>query len=92
MSSPVTVASLQVSGITVTTTPALAPIGTGLLTITLKDPVSGWLETIQYQDSSVLDFWTTASPGGSTFADVVAIAALNKLVADGKLPAGTISE
>lgn len=92
MSSPVTISSLQVTGVNYSSTPSLAPIGAGQLAITLLDPVSRWLETIAYKDASALSFWQTASSlaSGSTLDDIVSFAAFTKLMTDGKLPPGTI--
>jgi len=58
------------------------------------DPVSGFQEVITYADATALDWWALpAVPGatGATWGDVIAAAVLAKLVADGKLPSGTIS-
>jgi hypothetical protein len=90
----IAVASLQVTGVVFTTTPALAPAGTGKLTITLTDPVSGYQEVITYSDSSVLAFWATlatAPSSGDTLSDTLAKAVFAKLIADAKLPAGTLA-
>src|SRR5579863_4164214 len=94
LTAPVNVASLRVTGVNLSTTPALAPIGTAQLTVILTDPVSGWQETVSYQDASVVAFFAQAAPtptAGQTMQDVMAQAILTKLVADGKLPAGTIT-
>jgi hypothetical protein len=89
----VTISSLQVTSVWMSTTPALAPIGTAELDVTLTDPVSGFQETVVYQDATVLTFLAEAptAPTGTALRDVVALAALAKLQADGKIPAGTTS-
>jgi len=86
------VSSLQVTGILWTSTPQLAPLGSGDLSVTLTDPASGYQETVRYQDASVLDLWASLqSPAANTaFGDIVSAAILAKLVADGKLPPGNI--
>lgn len=94
LTTPVNVSALKVTGIIFSTTPALAPIGTGELTITLTDPVSGWQETITYKDASVPAFFAQtapAPPANSTVEDVMSQLIFAKLVADGKLPAGTVT-
>jgi hypothetical protein len=50
----------------------------------LTDPVSGWQYKVNYQDASVLNMWQMVG-------DNVAQALFTKLIADGKLPAGTLS-
>ncbi len=91
--SQVTVKALQVTGITSSLTPPLAQIGTGILAVTLTEPNTGWQQTFNYQDDSVPALWTGAqSPAANTaLGDIVAAAIFAKLVADGKLPAGTVT-
>src|ERR1700731_692302 len=93
LGNPITIRALQVTNIWMSTTPALAPIGTAELDVTLTDPVSGFQETISYQDATVLTFLAEVptAPTGTALQDVVAVAALAKLQADGKIPAGTAS-
>jgi len=93
MTSPITVASLQLTTLSYSSTPALAQIGTGTLSITLTDPVSGWQETINYQDNSVLTLWSEAQTpaAGTELGDIMATAIFAKLIADGKLPPGTLN-
>jgi hypothetical protein len=93
MSSPITVASLQLTSVAYSSTPPLAQIGTGTLSVTLTDPVSGYQETINYSDASALALWSAAAavPAGQSLGDTIAQAVFAKLIADGKLPAGTLS-
>ena len=94
LGSPVTVAALRITSIWFTTTPALAPIGTGELDITLTETTSGWQETVSYKDASVLAFFAQAAPpppAGVTVEDVMCQLLFAKLIADGKLPPGTVS-
>ena len=88
----ITVSSLELTGFWFTSTPALGALGTGGLELTLTDPSSGWQETVTYSDASVLSFWASVpSVSSGELGDVVAQAVFAKLVADGKLPAGTVS-
>ncbi len=91
--SQITVSSFQLTSISYSSTPELAPISTGTLTITLTDPSSGYQETINYQDASVLVLWSQAlSPAANTqLGDIIAGAVFAKLVADGKLPPGSLN-
>jgi hypothetical protein len=52
--------------------------------LTLTDPKTGAQESISYQDASVLAMW-------KTIGDTIAQAVFAKLIADGKLPAGTLA-
>ena len=90
MQKPVTVKALQVTAVWWSSTPALAPLGTQELKVTLTGD-SGWQETIGYRDATVGPFWTSSvTVNAQSLADVVATAVLNKLIADKKIPAGTI--
>ena len=94
LGSSVTVAALEVSGVFFTSTPKMAPIGTGQMSVTLTETTNGWQEKIQYQDATVISFLGAAAvapASGASFSDVVAAAIFAKLIADGKLPAGTVS-
>jgi hypothetical protein len=84
LANSVSISSLQLTNINLATTPDLAPLGTGTLTLTLTDPASGAQETITYRDASVLDLW-------QTIGDEVSKAVFAKLIADAKLPAGTLA-
>jgi hypothetical protein len=95
LNNPVVVSSLTITALMYTTTPALAPLGTAELSVTVTDPVSGWQETISYQDASVLAFFgqlaPTTLPAGTTLDDVMCQVTFAKLIADGKLPPGTVA-
>lgn len=84
LSSPITISSLQLTNINLATTPELAPLGTGTLTLTLTDPKSGAQETIKYADASVLTLW-------ASIESAVSQAVFAKLIAEGKLPAGVLA-
>lgn len=84
LANPINISSLRVTGINLSTTPELAQLGTGTLTLTLTDPASGAQEQFTYQDASVLDLW-------QTIGDDVSKAVFAKLIADNKLPAGTLA-
>jgi hypothetical protein len=94
LTQPVVVSSLKVTSVWFSTTPDLAPLGAAELSITLTDPASGWQETIDYKDASVPVFFAQSAPTpptGTTYEDVMAVAVFMKLIADGKLPAGSLS-
>ena len=94
LAAPINVASLRVTALTFSMTPALAPLGTGQLSVTLTDPASGWQETIDYQDASVRAFFAQTAPippSPITVEDVMAQLVFAKLIADGKLPAGSLA-
>jgi hypothetical protein len=84
MAQPVTISSLQLTTLAYTSTPALAQIGTGVLSVTLTDPTTGAQETVTYKDASVIAMW-------QTIGDTIAQAVFAKLIADAKLPAGTLA-
>jgi hypothetical protein len=92
ISNQVTISALTITGYDWTSTPALAPLGTTELDVQLKDANSGFLEpVISYQDATVAPFWSQSIPTGvTTLEDAVHYAIFTKLVADGKLPTGTI--
>ncbi len=87
----VTIAALQITGFWWTTTPALAQIGTGEMEITLTETTNGWQETISYQDATVLTFMAQATANGAVMGDALNAAIFAKLIADQKIPAGTLS-
>jgi hypothetical protein len=88
--SPVTVAALAITGVSYTSTPKMAPIGTGQLVITLTETTNGWQETIRYADATVISFLAQVV-NSAPFSDAVAQAVFTKLITDGKLPAGTVT-
>jgi hypothetical protein len=81
---PITVSSLQLTTVNYSSTPDLAPLGAGTLSLVLTDPTSGFQETVSYTDSSVIEMW-------STIGDTISQAVFEKLIADGKLPLGNIA-
>lgn len=89
-----TVASLQLTGIAFTSTPDLAQTGTGQMTIALTEPANGFQMAVPYKDASVLAFFAQTAPtpaSGATVQDVMSQLVFAKLIADGKLPAGSIT-
>ena len=84
LANPVSISSLRLTNINIATTPDLAPLGTGTLALTLTDPASGAQETVTYRDASVLDLW-------KIIGDDISKAVFAKLIADSKLPAGTLA-
>lgn len=94
LTTPISVSSLAVTGVTFSTTPALAQVGTAELAVTLTDTVSGWQETVRYLDASVVTFFSQPAPtppAGATMQDVMAAAIFGKLLADGALGAGSFA-
>jgi hypothetical protein len=94
LAAPVTVKALQITSIRFTTTPGLAQVGSGELDITLTETTNGWQNAVSYQDTSVLAFFAQAAPAtpaGATVEDVMCGLIFAKLIADGKLPAGTLT-
>jgi hypothetical protein len=93
LNNPRTVTALAITSVWYTSTPDLALGGTGELDITLTETTTGWQETITYRDSSMLDMWNAVvtAPAGQTLGDTIAQAIFAKLIADSKLPAGTLS-
>jgi|GEM_PF-5693639 len=86
LGTPRVVSRLMMTGINFTTTPDLAPLGTGILKVTLTDPQTGFQTESVYKDAGVLEAWEAA------FAPTVLATIFKKLAADGKLPAGSLAE
>lgn len=84
VSNPLTISSLKLTGFGLTTTPSLAPLGTGVLSLILTDPVSGYQETVNYADASVVALW-------EQLGEAIAAAVFSKLLADTRIPAGAIT-
>jgi hypothetical protein len=74
---------LVITGVVYSSTPALAPGGTFTLKVTLTDPDTRRQFQIDYQDATASDVWADV---GTDFATAV----FNKLLADGKIPAGSV--
>lgn len=94
LSDSITVKSVQLTAINISTTPELAQIGTGTMSVTLTDPATGYQEVISYSDASVITFWQATAPTpatGDQNQDVVAKAVFAKLISDNKLPGGTLT-
>jgi hypothetical protein len=94
LANPITVAALAITSIRFTSTPALAPGGTGELDITVTETTNGWQETVSYKDASVLSFFAQAAPApqtGATVEDIMCGLLFAKLIADGQLPPGVVS-
>jgi hypothetical protein len=79
-----TINSLRITSLWYSSTPDLAPSGTGELEITLTEPDTGKQHKVCYQDASVLLMWRI-------IGDTVVQALFAKLIADGKLPDGALS-
>jgi hypothetical protein len=83
LTDPVSVTSLVITGIKYSSTPPLAQLGASTLEVTLTDPITGRQFVIAYQDATAGDVWGDV---GADFATAV----FAKLLADGKIPAGTV--
>ena len=81
LANSISVDMLELKSLSLTFDP-LRPV----LSIVLIHPASGWEHVVTYTDSSAVQFW--AQTLAAQF-DEIANAAIQKLVADGKLPPGT---
>lgn len=78
---PITIDELEFHSLSLTFDPE-GPV----LSAVLEHKVSGWKHAVTYTDSSAVEFWarTVEAP-----MDAIVKAAIEKLVADNKLPAGS---
>ena len=81
----ITVSSLKLTSISLNYQDVYSKNGTAILSICLVDPVSNYPVNVVYQDASALSMAQTieAQIGAELF---------QKLIADGKLPAGTLAD
>lgn len=88
-----TITSLQLTGLKLNLRPELAALGAAELEVTLTDPKSGAQEMQKYRDATVPAFWAAAqtSIANEAIGDAVARAVFAKLIADKKLPKGTLA-
>lgn len=84
LSNPITVDKLEVASFSMNFEPTLSDNGTAVLSVVLVHRASGYTMNIVYRDASALSFWQNHSATLET--DIFA-----KLVADSKLPAGTVN-
>lgn len=84
LTSSTTVASLQLSAISINFDPAYVSAGTAVLSICLVDPVSMYPVNCIYQDASALQM-------AQAIESQIGAELFDKLIADGKLPPGSIS-
>ena len=91
-SPPVTVSALKITAVTFNILPAIAPLGTGTLSITLADSATGYqLQPVSFNFNPDA-FWggvTVAS--GQAVRDAVEAAVFALLTANKLLPAGALS-
>jgi hypothetical protein len=79
-----TVSNLQLVSIFLDFGPYLTGSGQATLMVILRDTVSGYNVNINYQaDPTALVFWNSIEAS-------LELAVMNKLIADGKLPAGSL--
>ena len=89
-----TIKSVQLTGFTLSTTPPLGEIGTGLLSVTLTDPATGWQEAFPWDDTTAISFGQTAAiapASGDQLCDTIAKAVFTLLTAKNLIPAGTLA-
>ena len=90
MSNRITVASMQLTTIAFNLAPA-SGVGNANVSVTLRDPVSGYQAHFVYEDTTTTPaYWANVSAlqlGGASWVAKI----LNRLMTDGKLPAGTLS-
>lgn len=84
LSNLVTIDKLEVASFSMNFEPCLSDNGTAVLSVVLVHRASGYKMNVVYQDASALTFWQQHS--ATLESDAFA-----KLIADGKLPAGTVS-
>lgn len=85
------ITALEITGISMNKRPALAPIGSGDLNVTLTDPTSGFQETIKTAFNPDA-FWSSVTVAdGQTIEDAVQVALFSVLTAN-KATAGRHSE
>jgi hypothetical protein len=80
----ITVSSLKLVSVAINYEDAYTKNGKAVLSICLADPISGYPLNVVYEDASALDMARTIE--GQVGAEL-----FQKLIADGKLPAGTLS-
>lgn len=88
-----TVRSVTLTGFKYNANPELAPLGAAELDLILTAD-SGFQHTVKYRDATATALWNTLVPAtapGKPFGDLVANGVFQKLIADGKLPAGTVT-
>ena|SRR5690349_9403999 len=90
LANPITVSQLNVTAISFQFDPSLTggAVPQMIVSVVLKEPVSGWSHTVTYrgntEGAAVLKWFST------NFQTNLVTAVLNRLMADGKLPPGTI--
>lgn len=81
--------SLVIGSIAIDMDPTRPATDPCVLSLMLVHAESGYKANIVYRDQEALDFWRSIVEGGN---DVVTRALFRKLIADGKLPQGTLNE
>lgn len=96
---PQTITTIQIASVRVSTTPVTRPLPFGsaeldIVVIDQSPAANGWSQMFSYEDPSIVDWWNSVqstSAEGTTVKDIVDNAVFTKLIADGKLPAGTVT-
>lgn len=83
----ITVDQLQLVSVSINFDTVYASKGNAILSVILLHPSSGWKHNIVYQDASALTFWNSTMDANSACSNAI----FQKLIADGKLPAGTLA-
>jgi len=88
-----TVTSLQIAAFGINFKPEVAALGEAEMHVAVTDPKSGYLQRFQYKDKTIPAFWASTPnvPAGLNLGDALSEGIFQKLLADGKIPAGTIS-
>ncbi len=91
LGNPITVDALEVTAISFQFDPLFtgAKVPQMIASIMLRHPASGWSHNVVYKGDA--DGAAALAWFDSTFALNLVTAVLNKLIADGKLPAGTLA-
>lgn len=85
LTNPITVDSLEVGSFSMNFEPSISDSGNAILSVVLVHRASGYKMNIVYQNADALAFWTERE-------SVLGTDIFNKLISDGKLPNGSLSE
>jgi hypothetical protein len=80
----ITIDKLEIASVSLNFEPMYSDKGVAVLSVVLVHRPSGHKVNIVYEDASALTFWQTHEAG-------LATAIFEKLIADGKLPAGSLA-
>jgi hypothetical protein len=86
LTNPILIDKLELSSVSFNFEPERSSQGTAILSVVLVHRPSGYKHNVVYDDSSALEFWKHIEQE----EEVISKEVLGKLIADGKLPAGTL--